>query len=124
MQAHLLAEFWCSDVFGLMVTCQYKYVSWHAQRKRWVAQVVKGKKRKAFYGYFNTSHAAADAIKHFLGLTRTTSMNKRYTTYEVQVGFGQEDFVFRWGRGEAQARLPIHDEAGSSGVVEFEREFA
>ena len=57
-----------------MVTCQYKYVSWHAQRKQWVAQVVKGKKRKALYGYFNSSSAAADAVKQFLGLTRTTGM--------------------------------------------------
>ena len=50
---------------------RYKYVSWHARRKQWVARGVAGGKRKALYKYFNSETAAADIVKEYLGLTRT-----------------------------------------------------
>jgi len=60
----------------IMVT-RYKRVSWHAQKKQWVAQVVaagKRKKVKALYKYFNSETAAADAVQQFLGLTGKADM--------------------------------------------------
>ena len=53
-----------------MAISRFKHVSWHAQKKKWVAQVSAGKKRKALYEYFGSETAAADAVKHVLGLTR------------------------------------------------------
>ena len=57
-----------------IMVSRYKHVSWHAQKKQWVAQVVAGGKRKALYKYFNSETAAADAVKQFLGLTRKADM--------------------------------------------------
>ena len=34
-----------------------------------------GRKRKALYQYFDSPGAAADAVKQYLGLTRTAGMN-------------------------------------------------
>ena len=54
-----------------IMVSRYKHVSWHAQRKQWVAQVLAEGKRKALYKYFDSETAAADTVKEYLGLTRT-----------------------------------------------------
>ena len=63
-----------------MVQSEYKYVSWHEQRKRWVAQVLATKKRKALYQYFDPATAAADVVKKTLGLTQTSDMKSLLDT--------------------------------------------
>ena len=111
-RAHLLAVFWCSDcssplacsvlVFRcseLMVTSCYKFVSWHAQRKQWVAQVLKGRKRKALYQYFNSPGAAADAVKQFLGLPRTAGMKALHNLWGPSEPWARRFPFFRWGGG-------------------------
>ena len=134
--AHLLAVLWCSDcssplacsvlVFRcseLMVTSCYKFVSWHAQRKQWVAQVLKGRKRKALYQYFNSPGAAADAVKQFLGLARTAGMKALHNLWGPSEPWARRFPFFRWGEGGggggAQAWPPygVHSCSFSASVL-------